>query len=510
MTPFYPLIIDQSRVQTIGKSIEVDYGGQSVPVEILEYTLNYSTPAKGSLKEYYLRAPGFFNARNDNPYFYDDDQERNNDAIRENALFFCKAVPAAAAALGLTENIVFHLQEWQTALIALTAREAVLNGPLVSCGTVQTLHNSFDSGISTAMLEKIADPGRIRQAGTTPGFFDQFYDRGPTVCQVGLQLVDGPVSTVSEGYARELTADPLQTGYYAPHLQDIFKKNGVYGINNGLFKDFPAEFSRDSEEPLSLAEIEKIKLEKRKELLAVLSGYHPVERFGLLSYQGNDITSLPEDVPVFVMSGRLDPNQKGFDILLLALEKFAGDEIKAVVVPIPAPNTSMDCFHWAADRCAGNLSIFPLRLKKGYKELQMGATYGIMPSIYEPFGAAVEYMVNGAVTIARATGGLKDQIRHLHNGLLYEESPGWRTRENIDAFMRSDADAYARRANPWVREMANALYEQMRQAADIYRNHRGQYYKMVLEGFKHARRFGWASSANKYIKTYRQINKEIV
>jgi glycogen synthase len=39
-----------------------------------------------------------------------------------------------------------------------------------------------------------------------------------------------------------------------------------------------------------------------------------------------------------------------------------------------------------------------------------GAAFGVMPSLYEPFGMANEFYLNGAVGIGRATGGLLQQI----------------------------------------------------------------------------------------------------
>ena len=500
MTPFYPHIIDGTKLTPTGITFKVMYDNKSIKVELLQYILPALSSNRREVVEYYVKADGFFESKNkiDDPYGYFPDDIRQNDAaIRYNALFFCKAVPLAVRALDIRENLVFHLQEWQTALIALTAKEALRDGTLFSCGTAQTLHNAFDSWISSGMLAAVTGNQSIHEH---PGFRDQ---GGMTALQMGLQLVDAPITTVSDHFAEELTTDLLQAGHFAPHLQEIFRKNQVYGIQNGLFIDFPQEYSQ--KQNITTREIKKIKQEKREKLLKMLAAYHPSERFGQLTYRSQSITQLPGTVPILVMSGRLDPFQKGFDIFLQALEKFREDEIKVVLTPMPVKDSDLDYFHEVAGKCRGNITVFPIRMKKGYHELQMGSTFGIMPSIYEPFGAAIEYMVSGTVTIARETGGLKDQVRHNVCGFLFREKPGFYTIENIKAFSQSCTTVQLRKENPWAASMANELYDVIGQAIDIYQNHQTDYYRFILEGFKQARAFTWQKAAEKYFRVYEKI-----
>lgn len=501
MTPFYPYIIDETELNPTGiDSFDVMFAGKSIPVELFRYS-----PEEEKVEEYYLNAPGFFEARNpiNDPYgYYPGDPQKNDEAQRENALFFCKAVPFALKALGIRENIVFHLQEWQTTLIALTSKQAILEGTLKSCGCVQTMHNPFDSWISAEMLKKITASKKIRED-------ENFKARGGfTAYQLGLQLVDSPLTTVSEHFAEELTTDGLQTGYFADHLQEILKKNGVVGINNGMFSNFPPGISKIRE--YTIDEVKKIKLAKRKALLDILDDYHPKERFGQLTYRYGSIRQLPDHVPILVMTGRLDPFQKGYDILLRAVEKFARDEIKVILTPLPIKDFDLDYFYkvvWKRN-CWGNVTVFPMRMDKGYKELQIGSTFGIMPSIYEPFGSAVEFMVNGTVNIARKTGGLVNQIQHKKNGFLYRESPKFYTLDNIKAFARTNDSVQKRGLNPWVQSMVDELYKVFKEAIDIYQNHQDDYYQLIIEGFKQARTFTWQRAAKAYFNVYQKI-KEI-
>jgi len=501
VTPFHSNIIDETKIKNTGLVFDVPFGQKIVKVEILEYLCQYSEPEEGNLKEYYLKADGFFDAQNrlNDPYIYfENDTARNDLVIKENALLFCKAIPLAMKQLKLQENIVFHLQDWQTALISLTSKEAMLNETLKSCATVVTMHNAFDFFIPWQALAKIIDKTRVIK-------ISQHFHEGLTALQIGLQLVDAPITTVSENFAREFTTDILQIQHFAPHLQTIFQKSGVVGVNNGAFVDFPPEFSQVKN--ITINKLKAIKFKNRRLLLKVLDEYHPPERFGELTYQDSSITNLPDSIPILVMSGRLDYNQKGFDIFLQAIERFDEDEIKVILAPLPVKPFDLDFFREITSKCKGNVTVFPIRMNQGYHELQIGSTFGFMPSIYEPFGAAIEYMVNGTITIARKTGGLVDQIDDNRCGLLYREDSSFYNLENIKLFYELADNLTMRRHNKWVQSMVDALYEKIKEAIYLYQNHPNEYYRLIIMGFKKVRSFDWSISASKYFEVYEKVKQ---
>ena len=495
LTPYYPELMSRSKLRSTGISYTVNFNRKSINVEIYKYTWRYKSPVRGSLTEYYLKADGFFEVkgRSRDPYIYNEhDSEANATALSENALFFSLAVPHAMKALGIRKDIVFHLHEWQTALISLTAKEAMLNGTLDSCGTLQTIHNSFDSPVSWRLLTGILARSRKQKLAEFPG-------EDLTAYQIGLGLVDAPITTVSTNFADEFTTDVLMTEHFAPHLQSIFRKSGVYGINNGTFVRFSDKYPKM--EAHTIDEVHAIKLKRRKSLLRIMSRYKPEERFGELTYQGGSITKLPDNIPILVMSGRLDPLQKGYDIFLRAIERFREDEIKVILTPMPVDYSDLDYFYEIACKCKGNVTVFPIKMHRGYQELQEGATFGVMPSIYEPFGAAVEYMASGTVNIGRATGGLVDQISR-DCGFLYREDAVFYTLENITAFIGSDDIVQLRKMNPWAESMADNLHEVLKKAINVYANHPDKYYNMVLKGFEQAGDFSWGVNARKYYQAY--------
>ncbi len=501
LTPFHSHIITEGKLRNTGLKFDVVFDQKIVSIEIWKHEHHFHEVEGVHLTEYFLKADSFFDAQNrlNDPYlFVENNTTKNDELIRDNALLFCQAVPLAIQTLKLQKNIIFHLQEWQTALIALTSKEAMLNGTIHSGGTVMTLHNPFDSFISWKSLAKISDAQRIQKAAN-------HFKEGLTAYQIGLQLVDAPITTVSENFAREFTTDILQTEHFVPHLQPIFERTELLGIGNGLYHDFPAEFSK--EDDLTIGKIKQVKLKYRKALLKVLADYNPSERFGDLTFKGGSILDLPDTVPILVMSGRLDFNQKGYDIFLQVIERFAEDEIKVILTPMPVKLADLDYFRDIAFKCKGNLTIFPIKMQHGYFELQIGSTFGVMPSIYEPFGAAVEYMVKGTVTIARKTGGLADQIEHEKSGILYREDSRFYNLANLKQFFNLSNNILERRNNPWLLSMVDQFHETIKNAITLYQNHNHEYYRLIVMGFKKARTFDWAISAKKYFEVYEKVNQ---
>ncbi len=513
-TPYYPFIMKPdaiARLENTGKIAEVDFDNQKFNVEIYRYipTDAHTGHPLDGVEEYFLKAGGFFDAKNklNDPYIYDEEnKDRNNTILRDNGLFFSKAVPLVLEALGTREDIVFHLQEWQTALIALTSKEAMVSGRLISCGAVQTMHNPFDAALPPDVLEKVLDDNSLKKHNLreTAGFLEEFYDKSPSVYQVGLRLVDGPITTVSRHFAGELTGELMQTSYFAPHMQHIFKKNAVYGVNNGMFVDYPEEYKDKT--VFSSDEIKRIKNEKRSELLGILDSLSTDEGFGLLTYNNGSIKNLPGNVPILLMSGRLDFNQKGYDIFLRALRNFGEDEIKAILTPMPTKDSDLDFLREVAMECPGNVTVCPKRMEpKAYLTLQMGVTYGIMPSIYEPFGAAVEYMVNGTVTIARDTGGLRGQVVHGKNGFLFKEDPACYTPGGIKTFMDAGDDIHKRDGNAWSDGMVDAFTRALKEAADFYRHQPNKYYLMIINSLEMAKTFDWQKNAKEYFEVFKTV-----
>ncbi len=177
---------------------------------------------RAAIPSYYLAVENQFEAE-ESPYSYSDQAN-----LLADSLAFCLAVPFALARLGITRNILFHANDWETAALALSSKIAVVNHALESAKCILTLHNSYDAEL----------PKRI-----TSQYFQRLIPAS-TVLSAFIPLLNGPLTTVSTPFAHELRADPLQQGYFASHLQQVFSRNPPIGIENGPFGDEKIPFSR--------------------------------------------------------------------------------------------------------------------------------------------------------------------------------------------------------------------------------------------------------------------------
>jgi glycogen synthase len=383
----------------------------NVPIELYEYEAD-------DVRWILIRAEGYFDAdggkTGTDPYVYAKPAR-----LLRDSLFACAAVPNALAALGETANVVVHAQDWEMAPLALTVKEAVLEGRLESAAVVLTSHNPFDEGMPPEAFEAITERPYPTEAVQT-------------VYQVMIPLTDAPVSTVSETFAEELTTDPLQTFHFAEHLQDAFRMHGLVGVNNGVFGALRPPFSDAAVAAVregNPVRILEAKLALRRRMLTELGDYQDGRILGSL---GDGLTELPDDVPVFFMFGRLDPGQKGFDVMARAIRRIERGAAKFVLAPIVSGGASAfaDDLEALARVCESDVLVYPFRMERGYRETMAGATFAVMPSMYEPFGAATEPYLAGTPVVARATGGLVQQVRDAGQdpanatGILYREKVG--------------------------------------------------------------------------------------
>ncbi len=439
-------------------------------------------------------APGGPDAKN--PYAHAD-----SFTLLRDALFFSQAVPQALAHLGYRENLIVHAHDWQTAPTALSVKEALLRGDLDSAAVVLTSHNPYDHPLPPYNLNWVTDR---TASGQWPLGRDTVYQRM-------IPLTDAPLSTVSPGFADELTSDPLQTRHFAHHLQSVFASQGVVGIDNPLFGVAKAAFSEAAVGEAGSGAPRKIlaeKAAKRRKMLEVLSAYDdPRIRGGLDGGAGKPLTELPDDVPVFMMFGRLDPGQKGFDLMARAIEGFPRGEAKFILTPVVGPGTERwtDDLLSLASRREGDVAVYPFRMEQGYMEAMAGASFAVMPSFYEPFGAATEAYLAGTPVVARATGGLIGQVvDHRQDSF---KATGVLFREKLP--LGSSWPAIEKAAGPEDRAeiplyalMAEALLDSLEQAAEIYRKRESLYARMLANLFKKASMFSAERAAAGYRALY--------
>lgn len=515
MTPFFRNITrcNAKRYQSIqptGKTFKLRFGPDYHKCAIFQHC-----DAQG-FTTYLLDSEYFFDAPCDcgnppaaqspcNPYH---DPARPGQLLRD-ALFFCAAIPRMLVALGLTENLYVSLQDWQTASAAFTIKQ---DREIVSAACTLTIHNPYDQPLSHADLLQIC-------RRTLPG---------ATVLTKMLPFVDGPICTVSENFATELIHDPLHSDVYAPHLQTFFRKRGIKGIDNGLFAKL--SFPEPVIDAARRGDFQPILVEKKKQrdaLVRVLTTYQPQAAWGTLD-------NLAEfEGPIFLCFGRDDPRQKGYDVAAAAIRKLPLGKAKYVFTPIPGIEglKGLGFLKDLAEERPGEVKVFPFRMEQGYMELQKGCSYLAMCSLYEPFGGATEGYAVGTPVVARATGGLIQQVApypggsmshavrwradHFHarnaspTGFLFRE-PDLARDDVVAGWQHIVACAYAPNGDRVGEREGVLLFDEMvREAAwafsdaiDLYDQAPMQYARMIASGFEMLQRFSWDRAVRDYQRLY--------
>ena len=189
---------------------------------------------------------------------------------------------------------------------------------------------------------------------------------------------------------------------------------------------------------------------------------------GLQQLTGLDIDS---SIPLFGIVSRMT-GQKGIDLALGALARLKKTPWQAIIL-----GTGDASIEKQAKRLE---RLFPDRVKveiryddRLARKIYAGSDMFLMPSRYEPCGLSqMVAMRYGCLPIARATGGLKDTIKHEETGFLFEG-------ENIKSLskaMRGALKIYEDK-NHWKTMQRNAMAED----------------------------FSWKNSAKQYAKLYQTL-----
>ncbi|MCL4203078.1 MAG: glycogen/starch synthase [Pirellulaceae bacterium] len=491
-------------------TIHVPFGSSSVTTTVYRYRSD-------GIAWILFQAEGFFTSAGNSPY------NQTNEELLRNGMFASAAIPyiLGMSGIALTEDVVVHVQDWQLAATVLTVKQAVLDGRLRSAAVVLTSHNPYDCAVTredlAAITSRTDDAQWARISTDTPGAAS---GRRATVYECMMPLMDAPVSTVSRQYARDLVANPLLAVYFADHLQEVFRRQGLVGIDNGLFMAPRRPFSDSSVAQAMQGEVEAVlseKRSKRRKMLQALTSFRPPQRLGFLRYEDRwDLTRLPDDIPVFMMFGRMDPAQKGFDLMAQAIRRVPHGTAKFVICPIVPPDVRTFLDDWRDVACSrpGDVVVYTGRVDP-YMQLMAGATYCVMPSLHEPFGAATEPYLSGTPVVAAATGGLVQQVidhdrqpqratgflfGHAYPSSAVEQGEQWR--QILDApnpASRMHSGLYA--------SLVNGLTSALREAIDVYRNRPSDYGRMLARLYDQAVQFTWEKAAAEYTALYDHASK---
>lgn len=523
VTPFHGRLPQSrnilDRATPVG-SVWVQWLGQPLQLRVLRYLEDWSW--------YLLQSTDtrIFAGRR-HPYDAPDEGVGADRTLLRDSLIFGAAVGKLLPMLAPGQRWGVLMQDWQAATAALSLAADRMDHSLRL-----VLHNSYDAPLTD---------NDLWEAG-----IDSPTVEGTTVLQRASHLVGGPILTVSEGYARELTEDVLQNTIFAQHLQPILRRRGVVGIENGPFSDVsvpPKVIAASAAgQPGPLA---AWKTEQRQAFIDMLDPIfretremngHAIRKAwgdGEAFVEG----ALDERTPWFLLGGRDDPRQKGFDLAAWAVEEYlqSGRDGRFLFFPNPGDQGILGLVFLQrlaeSDIGRGKVLVFPFPFHDGYRAAIRASSFGLMPSYYEPFGSASELALAGTPTIARATGGLTGQVvpdrqskaftmavertvRRIHaataapTGYLFREPDDLPSL--VDDWQTINAAKYdhdgghpdrleQRRHLRLFTSMAHALAIALEEAGDLFAKDPEGFVTMVAAGIRHCQaKYSWRRTGEGY------------
>jgi len=336
----------------------------------------------------------FFSGRR-HPYDVPATDTSGLSILLRDSLIFGKTASLALRELCPTSNWTILLQDWEAATFAIS--DAVSPDHKKNKNTYLTLHNSYDSGLNPEImaasgLENLPHPGS-------------------TVLESVLPLVQDPIFTVSDQFALDLTQEPAQAKIMIPHIVDKLGPR-LKGVNNGPFinRQIPDDVFQAGIEG-DLKPLAAWKKERRKQAMKIIRNFTPTEDEPVW---GDNRAFGSLELPWFVMAGRDDTRQKGYEVACLAIDNYLEHDGQACFIFLPIPGDEglrgLEFIHQMAKKYPARVICFPFMFREAYLPIMQGASFGMMPSYYEPFGMANEFFLNGVSCIGRATGGIIQQI----------------------------------------------------------------------------------------------------
>lgn len=442
--------------------------------------------------------------------------DESPDILLRDSLFFGKAVAAALPTIDPDGAWTILMQDWEAATTSLALSGLSEEDFIFS--SYLTLHNSYDKGIMDADFSKIG--------------IDPTACPGDTVLQCSLPLVKDPVFTVSEQFALDLSTEILQSKIMIPHIVSELTPR-LRGANNGVFTDqaIPDNVLTAGQKG-SYTPIRNWKHSNRENAFQAMDNIISSEETPVWG----DLTKfVRDDAPWFIMAGRDDSRQKGYELACSAISDFLKSDGQARFLFFPIPGdeglAGINFIQNLANRYPENVLGFPFQFREGYFAVMKGASYGLMPSYYEPFGMANEFYLNGVVCIGRATGGLLQQIipsRNQRSFSLSVKSRAERWHKSTippTGFLFREKDEISNILDDWstintaeyklyphkpdrlqqrfgldlFQAMKSELLSCLEDATYVYSSQPNLYYSLIINGITHiANNFSWYRTARIY------------
>lgn len=452
------------------------------------------------------------------PYDVHAIEKGGQPSLLRDSLFFGRAASTALSEICSKCSWTILMQDWEAATMVLSLAQSTKKKTISN--TYLTLHNSYDSGVNKVILD-------------TAGLKNLPIE-GDTILKCALPLVKDPVFTVSDQFALDLSNEIFQSDIMIPHIVKQLTPR-LYGVNNGAFIEMqiPDEVNQAGLDGDYLPLFDW-KEKNRAQALDIIDEFSPSK---IEPVWGNVHGFLRGELPWFVMAGRDDSRQKGYEVACLAIDQFLenGGQACFIFFPIPGDEglSGINFIQDLAAKYPSHVLGFPFLFREGYFPIMRGATYGMMPSYYEPFGMANEFFLNGVSCIGRATGGIIQQIvphRQVRSfndsvakradrwhaatsppsGFLFREPDG--IPSALDDWLKVNEADYSiedrasnrleqRKEFALIKAMTSEMSLCIKDAAVLYQAHRDRYLESIINGAAFITSdFSWEISANKYLE----------
>ncbi len=350
---------------------------------------------------------------------------------------------------------LFHMHDWQSALVAPYLRLLYGNDPLGRAGTLLTIHNLSYQGVYPGWDMDTIGIDRRHYNMREFEFWGNL-----SLLKAGI-LYSGVVNTVSPSYAREIETPEFGCGMEGVLRDRDADLHGVVnGIDDSVWNPAGDPFLSSTYGPDDL------------------SGKVAAKR-SLLRHCG----FTGRKAPLAGMVTRL-AHQKGLDILAAALPELFQQTALQCVILGDGDNGIRASLEQLAARFPGRLAVFFGHDERLAHRIIAGADLCLVPSRFEPCGLTQLYALKyGTVPVVRWTGGLKDTVCDC--------APESLAAGKATGFQFADATP-------------QALTACVIRALDLYRDPRA-WTRLMLNGM--TQDWSWEASARHYLDLYAEARQ---
>ncbi len=361
---------------------------------------------------------------------------------------FCRAVIEASKVIGVPD--VFHVHDWQTAMIAVMLRSIYYFDPVFQhVPAVLTIHNAgYQGWFPPRTMETLLLPWEMFT-------MDKLEHNDQVNFLKGGVVYADAITTVSETYAKE-----IQTPEFGNGLEDTLRRRSgdLFGILNG------ADYGEwdPAIDPYIAAHYTADKLEGKRECRRDLMHAFRLE-------------DIDDETAVIGIVSRF-ATQKGIDFIVDILDRLLQEDVVLMML-----GNGEEYYERLLIEMAER---YPAKMRVQVKfdnviahKIEAGSDLFLMPSRYEPGGLSQIYSLKyGTIPVVRATGGLQDSIDEQQdgtgNGFKFS---GYDSNALLDAVQR--ALATFRDKKTWTAMMKRAMVQD----------------------------FSWQKPAHEYVRVYERV-----